>query len=259
MDIATIIGLFGGTALMVISILMGGSMMLFINAPGLMIVAGGALAATMIKFSMKDVVSSVKVGMKAFIVKVESPDEIIEKMVSYAKIAKREGLIALEKEDPGDEFAAKAIQYLVDGYDDNLIHEMLLKDLRMTVKRHTTGKNVFKGMGDAAPAFGMIGTLIGLVQMLANMNDPRSIGPAMAIALLTTLYGSVIANFLCLPLADKLQLRSEQEQETKKIIIDACVGMSQGWSPLVLEESLKIYLDPKERRKADESKEQAAA
>jgi len=197
--------------------------------------------------------------MKAFIVKLDSPEQIIEDMVSYAKIAKREGLIALEKEEPGDEFSAKALRYLVDGYDENLIKDMLVKDLQMTIKRHMLGKNVFKGMGDAAPAFGMIGTLIGLVQMLSSMSDPRSIGPAMAVALLTTLYGSVIANFICLPLADKLGLRSAQEQETRKIVIDACVGMSQGWSPIVLEESLKIYLTPKDRRKIDENKEAEAA
>ena len=158
-------------------------------------------------------------------------------------------MIALEKEDPGDEFSTKAIRYLVDGYDEELIKDMLAKDLRLTIKRHRLGKNVFKGMGDAAPAFGMIGTLIGLVQMLSNMSNPRNIGPSMAVALLTTLYGALIANFVCMPLADKLALRSEQEQETKKIVIDACVGMSQGLSPIVLEESLKIYLTPKERQK----------
>jgi len=260
MDIATFIGFIGGTILILVSILIGGSLMLFINAPGLLIVAGGTLAASFIKFSMNDVISSVKVGMKAFFFRVESPEEIIEKMVSYAKIAKREGLIALEKEEPPDEFSAKALRYLVDGYDENLIKDMLVKELQMTIKRHTLGKNVFKGMGDAAPAFGMIGTLIGLVQMLANMSDPRSIGPAMAIALLTTLYGSLIANFICLPLSDKLAYRSDQEQETRKIVIDACVGMSQGWSPIVLEESLKIYLNPKIRKRAaEEGNEEMAA
>jgi chemotaxis protein MotA len=259
MDIATIIGFLGGTALIVTAILLGGSLLLFINAPGLLIVAGGTLAASFIKFSLQDVISSVKVGMKAFIFKLDSPEQIIENMVSYAKIAKREGLIALEKEEPTDAFSAKALRYLVDGYDENLIKEMLVKDLQMTIKRHTLGKNVFKGMGDAAPAFGMIGTLIGLVQMLSSMSDPRSIGPAMAVALLTTLYGSLIANFICLPLADKLGLRSAQEQETRKIVIDACVGMSQGWSPIVLEESLKIYLTPKDRLKIDGNKEAEAA
>jgi chemotaxis protein MotA len=259
MDIATVIGLIGGTALIVVSINLGGSMLLFLNAPGLLIVLGGTLAANFIKFSLKDVISSFKVGMKAFFFKVASPEELIESMVTYAKIAKKEGLIALEKEEPSDAFAANALKYLVDGYDETLIKEMLIKDLNLTVKRHTLGKNVFKGMGDSAPAFGMIGTLIGLVQMLSSMSDPRSIGPAMAVALLTTLYGALVANFICLPLSEKLALRSEQEQETKKIVIDACVGMSQGWSPLVLEESLKIYLTPKDRRKASADKEAMAA
>jgi chemotaxis protein MotA len=109
-------------------------------------------------------------------------------------------------------------------------------------------------MGDAAPAFGMIGTLIGLVQMLASMDDPASIGPAMAVALLTTLYGAVIANFICLPLAEKLSLRSEQEQLNKTIIVEGAIGINRGVSPMVLEESLKIFLSPKEREKPAEEK-----
>jgi len=126
---------------------------------------------------------------------------------------------------------------------------MLNKDIRLTLQRHEIGQNVFKSMGDSAPAWGMIGTLIGLVQMLANMDDPSSIGPAMAVALLTTLYGAVIANFVCLPIADKLSLRSEQEKLNKSIIVEGAIGINRGISPMVLEESLKIFLSPKERDK----------
>jgi chemotaxis protein MotA len=121
----------------------------------------------------------------------------------------------------------------------------------LTISRHTTGQNVFKGMGDSAHAFGMIGTLIGLVQMLSSMDDPASIGPSMAVALLTTLYGALVANFVCLPLADKLALRSQQEQQTKSIIREAAVGINQALSPMVLEESLKIYLAPTVREKKE--------
>jgi chemotaxis protein MotA len=131
---------------------------------------------------------------------------------------------------------------------------MLYKDIRLTVQRHEIGQSVFKGMGDSAPAFGMIGTLIGLVQMLASMDDPASIGPSMAVALLTTLYGAVIANFICMPLADKLSLRSEQEQLNKSIIVEGAIGINRGVSPMVLEESLKIFLSPKERDKEVETK-----
>ena len=145
---------------------------------------------------------------------------------------KKEGLISLDQENPKNPFMAKALRYLSDGHDENLIEDMLNKDIRLTVSRHTTGQGVFKGMGDSAPAFGMIGTLIGLVQMLSSMSDPASIGPAMAVALLTTLYGALLANFICLPLADKLALRSQQEQQSKAIIREAAVGINQALSPI---------------------------
>ena len=248
MDIATIIGLLGGFTLVLSAVILGGSALIFINIPGVLIVGGGTLATCFIKFSMQDVINTIKVAMKAFMVKMEPPKETIKKMVSLAKIAKKEGLIALEKEKPDDKFSAKAVQYLSDGYDEGLIEDMLNKDIRLTIQRHSIGQKIFRGMGSSAPAFGMIGTLIGLVQMLASMDDPASIGPSMAVALLTTLYGALIANLVCLPLADKLTLRSQQEQENKNIIREAAIGISRSVSPIVLEETLKIYLSPKERQ-----------
>jgi len=250
MDIATIIGLIGGAGLILSAVILGGSALMFINIPGILIVVGGTFAATFIKFTMGDVINSIKVVMKAFLNKMEAPEDIIATMVNYTKIAKKEGLIALEKEKPEDKFSAKALRYLSDGYDEGLIEDMLNKDIRLTVQRHMIGQNVFKGMGDSAPAFGMIGTLIGLVQMLASMSDPSSIGPAMAVALLTTLYGALIANLVCLPIADKLSLRSQQEQLNRSIILESAIGITRGVSPLVLEESLKIFLSPKERETA---------
>lgn len=255
MDLATIIGLISGSLLIFISILIGGSAGLFFNVPGLLIVGGGTIAATFIKFKMTDVIGSISVAMKAFLHKMESPEDIISEMVNFTRIAKKEGLIALEKESPSDEFSAKALRYLSDGYDEGLIEDMLNKDIRLTLQRHATGQNVFKGMGDAAPAFGMIGTLIGLVQMLASMEDPSTIGPAMAVALLTTLYGAVIANLVCLPLADKLALNSEKEKLNKSIILEAAIAINRGVSPMVLEESLKIFLSPKSREKTAEEPE----
>ena len=233
---------------------------MFLNVPGMLIVIGGTFAAAFIKFSMNDVINSFKVGIKAFTVQIDPPEDNIKKMVNFAKVARKEGLIALEKAKESmkkaqkkkgaqDEFIGKALDYLATGYDQELIESMLNKEIRMTAKRHTIGQNVFKGMGDSAPAFGMIGTLIGLVQMLANMSDPASIGPAMAVALLTTLYGSLVANLVCLPLADKLALRSQEEQESRNIILDAVIGISSGMAPIALEESLKVYLKPKDRRK----------
>ncbi len=249
MDIATIIGLVGGTILVIISILIGGSFLIFVNISGLLIVVGGTIATSFIKFTMEDVINSISVAMKAFTVKIDPPEEIMEKMVSVAKVAKERGLMALESEKPDDEFAAKAFQFLADGFDEQQIKELLQKDINLTIQRHTTGRNFFKGMGGSAPAFGMIGTLIGLVQMLANMANPQDIGPAMAIALLTTLYGALIANLVCLPLADKLQLRSQQEQISKNLILDAVLGIARGLSGMVFQETLKIHLSPKDRLK----------
>ncbi|MCP4715622.1 MAG: flagellar motor protein PomA [Deltaproteobacteria bacterium] len=254
MDIATVIGLGGGAALIVVAILLGGDLMVFLNAPGMLIVMGGTIAACFIKFSVKEVINSIKVVMKTFFIKVQSPDDIIIKMVGYSRIVRKEGVLALEKQDPGDEFASKALRYISDGYEEKVIEKLLQLEVKKTVQRHTVGQNVFKGMGSAAPAFGMIGTLIGLVQMLAGMSDPGSIGPAMAVALLTTLYGAVIANLVCLPLADKLAFRCEEEQSIKNIIIESALGISQGINPNVLENALVVYMAPKERGKVTEQK-----
>jgi chemotaxis protein MotA len=247
MDIATIIGLIGGSILIMTSIFLGGNMMGFIDIPSILLVVGGTIAVTFIKFKMSDVINSVKVAMQAVLVKMSDPEEIISAMVQYSRIAKKEGLIVLENETSVDPFAAKALRYLSDGYDAGLIENMLSKDIRLTVQRHATGQNVFKAMGESAPAFGMIGTLIGLVQMLAAMGEPSTIGPAMALAILTTLYGAVLANFLFLPLADKLSLRSDQEKLNKSIIVEAAIGINAGLAPLVLEESLRIFLIPSRR------------
>jgi chemotaxis protein MotA len=248
MDIATIIGLAGGTILVVLAIVLGGNALVFMNIPGLLIVVGGTFAAAFIKFSLADVINSVNVAMQAFKSKEEGLETIIARMVELAGVARRDGLIALEQQRFDDEFVDKAIQYLVDGYDEYAIKETLEQNIQLTVFRHSVGQNVFKGMGDSAPAFGMIGTLIGLVQMLSSLSDPSAIGPAMAVALLTTLYGALIANLICMPLADKLALRSQQEQIRKSLILVAVQGISKGLNPRVLEESLKAFLDPKKRK-----------
>lgn len=259
MDIATVIGLVSGTVLIFGSIMLGGNIGAFINAPSLLVVVGGTVAVTFIRFKMADVIGSIKVALKAFLFKMQNPEDIIEEMVEYTRIAKKEGLIALEKETPADPFSAKALRYLSDGYDEGLIEDMLSKDIRLTLQRHSTGQQVFKSAGDAAPAFGMIGTLIGLVQMLSSMSDPASIGPAMAIALLTTLYGAVVANLVCIPIADKLSLNSEKEKLTKTIIVEGAIAINRGVSPMVLEESLKIFLSPREREQPESAETKGEA
>lgn len=249
MDIATFVGLFGGLILVIVAILMGGDLMIFINAPGLLIVAGGSFAVLFIKFTMAEVVNSIQVAMKAFFIKVPEPENIIQQMAAYSKLVRKEGIIALDKEKPEDSFMAQTLRYLADGYEEEFIETLLKKDIQMTVERHTVGQSIFKSLGSSAPAFGMIGTLIGLVQMLSSMSDPKSIGPAMAVALLTTLYGALIANLVCLPIADKLAFRCRQEQIIKNMILEGALLICRGQNPMLLETALKLTLAPKAREK----------
>ncbi|MDA8138557.1 MAG: MotA/TolQ/ExbB proton channel family protein [Desulfobacteraceae bacterium] len=247
MDISTIIGFIGGAVLILVSVALGGHVGGFVDLPSILLVGGGTLATTFIKFKMSDVFGSFQVAMKAFLVKASNPEDLIDAMINYARIAKKEGLIALENEPAPDAFSAKALRYLSDGYDGALIEQLLGKEIRLTLQRHAMGQNVFKAMGDSAPAFGMIGTLVGLVKMLGAMNDPATIGPAMAVAVLTTLYGALLAHFIFLPIAEKLSLRSEQEKLNRNIVLEAAVSINRGMSSLVLEESLKIFLAPRQR------------
>ncbi len=252
MDLATVIGLVGGTGILLAAILAGGSAILFVNIPSILIVLGGTIATAFIRFSMGDVINSIAVAMNAFFSKMSVPQEVIKEIVNLANIARKNGLIVLEQQPIEDAFLKKAIMYCVDGHEAEFIEEVLKKEVSLTVERHDIGIGVFKGWGDAAPAFGMIGTLVGLVQMLATMDDPASIGPSMAVALLTTLYGAILANLFFLPLADKLVLRSAEEERNRKLIIEGVLGILKGLNPRVMEEFLETFLPPKERSSGDE-------
>lgn len=252
MDIATIIGLVGGTVLLLGAILSGGDMAQFINVPSILIVFGGTFATAFIRFSMGDVINSVAVALNAFFTKMSNPQQVIKEIVNLANLARKSGLIVLEQQPIDDRFLKKAIMYCVDGHESEFIDEVLKQEIGLTVERHQLGQGVFKAMGDAAPAFGMIGTLVGLVQMLATMADPSTIGPSMALALLTTLYGAVLANFIFLPLADKLALRSAEEERNRKLIIEGVQGILKGLNPRVMEEYLETFLPPKHRSAGEE-------
>ncbi len=247
MDISTVGGLVLGFVLIIASIMMGGSLSAFIDIPSVMIVVGGTVATIFIRYTFAEVFNTINVAMKAFFVKLQPPEDIIKELVTLSNIARKEGLLKLEKQPISDPFLKKAIMYCVDGHDADFIQEVLEKEIDLTLDRHSLGQSVFKSMGDAAPAFGMIGTLVGLVNMLGNMKDPSTIGPSMAVALLTTLYGAVIANLVSLPIADKLKLRSQQEELNKKLIVEGVLGLQKGLNPRVLEELLKTFLPPKKR------------
>ena len=257
MDLATLIGLLVAWALILGTIAMGSGAMVFVNVPSLIIVFGGTLAVVMMRFTLSQTIGSFKIAMKAFMYKAESPEELITVVIDLAGIARKEGLLALEGQEINNPVLAKGISMLVDGHEPAIVRKALVTEMSETVKRHRTGQFLFKAMGDAGPAMGMIGTLVGLVQMLSNMSDPKSIGPAMAVALLTTLYGAMLANMFALPVSDKLALRSAEEQMNKVIIIESVLGIQDGQNPKVLEELLNNFL-PKSKRDAEVATEAPA-
>ncbi len=257
MDLATLIGLLGAFGIMGAAIAMGGSFMIFVNMPSVLIVVGGTLLVVLMKFPMANMLGAFKVAMKAFLHKAEDPNELIRQGVELANIARKSGVLGLENVEIQNDFMKRGVQLCVDGHDPAFVRNMLSKDINLTIERHEVGQAIFKAIGDVAPAMGMIGTLIGLVQMLSSMDDPKSIGPAMAVALLTTLYGAVIANALALPIADKLAHRSAEERLNKSIIIETVNGIQEGTNPRVMAEMLKTYLPPSKRDALDEDKEAA--
>ena len=251
MDLATLIGLLIAWALVIGTIATGSGALVFINIPSLVIVLGGTIAVVMMRFTMSQAIGSIKMALKAFLHKAETAEELITSVVELAGIARKEGLLALEGQEITNPVLATGIRMLVDGHEPAIVKKALSTEMNETVSRHKIGQDLFKQVGDAGPAMGMIGTLVGLVQMLSNMSDPKSIGPAMAVALLTTLYGAMLANMFALPISDKLKLRSAEEQMNKNIIIQSVLGIQEGQNPKVLEELLNNYL-PASRRNSDD-------
>ncbi|MBF0384183.1 MAG: MotA/TolQ/ExbB proton channel family protein, partial [Magnetococcales bacterium] len=217
MDIATVIGVVLGFALIFMAMLMGGTIAMFVNVPSLLIVVGGTIAAMFIKHRMDEVFASIGILMKSINVSKADPESTISTLVDMANIARKDGILALEKVKSENAFLQGAINHCVDGADPEFLESVLSKDLEYLATRHKRGSDIWDGVGETAPAFGMIGTLVGLVQMLAAMEDPSSIGPAMAVALLTTLYGSIIANVVAIPIAVKLSAYSQDEQIERQI------------------------------------------
>ncbi|MDH5357052.1 MAG: flagellar motor protein PomA [Gammaproteobacteria bacterium] len=257
MDLATLVGVLAAWSLIVGAIALGSDAMGFVNLPSMVIVLGGTIAVVMMRFSLGQFIGSIKTAVKAFSHKAESPQELIVTVIELARVARKEGLLSLENQEVNNEVLAKGITMLVDGYESAVVRKALTREMNASVNRHKIGQAIFKSMGDAGPAMGMIGTLVGLVQMLSNMSDPKSIGPAMAVALLTTLYGAMLANMFALPIADKLALRSAEEQMNKTIIIESVLGIQEGQNPKVLEELLNNFL-PASARDRDDEEDMAA-
>ncbi|MEC7546621.1 MAG: flagellar motor protein PomA [Thalassolituus sp.] len=252
MDLASLVGLVGAFGIVIFAMILGGDITMFVNVPSLLIVIVGSLFAVMMKFELGQFLGAAKVAGKAFSFKLIKPEDLIGEIVELAGLARKGGLLSLEGKEVSDEFLGKGIQLLVDGHDPDVVKALLSKEMKLASERHDTGVTIFKSLGDVAPAMGMIGTLIGLVAMLANMDDPKAIGPAMAVALLTTLYGAMVATMLSLPMADKLSLRKDEEDRLKSMIIDALLAIQNGQNPRVIESMLQAYIQEGKRVAASE-------
>ena len=246
MDIATIIGMLLGFSLVLWAMLSKGSVEMFMDPAGLAIVAGGTLGVALMSFPLKQVLAITKVIKHAFFTRPMDARVLIKDLVKYAEVARRDGILSLENmvRDNDNTFLVSGIQMAVDGTDPELIEQIMSCEVESVADRHGNGKALLDNMGKFAPAFGMIGTLVGLVLMLANMDDPAAIGPGMAVALLTTLYGSMASNLVFLPLGEKLALRSEEETMLMTIAMRGVMSIQSGDNPRIVEQKLKIFVPP---------------
>ncbi|WP_369018084.1 motility protein A [Thermatribacter velox] len=257
MDKATLIGLALGVVLLFWGMLGSADFQVFISISSVLITGGGTIAATMISFRFEQVMKAFQLFQIAMKEKLPSSQEVISVLVSLAEKARKEGLLALEEESERfeDPFFRKGIQLVVDGTDPQLVKSILETELLFLEERHKLGRSIFETMGTFAPAFGLIGTLIGLVAMLVNLDDPKKVGPGMAVALLTTLYGAIIANLFCLPVANKLKLRSQEEILLKEVIIEGILSIQAGDNPRIVEEKLKSFFAPQVREAFERERE----
>lgn len=251
-DLATLVGIIGAFGFVIMAMLLGGTLDMFIDLTSILIVFGGSIFVVMMKYNITQFFGAIKIAMKAFIFKIDSADELIEKTIEMADAARKGGFLALEETEITNAFMQKGIDMLVDGHDASVVRNTLQNDIKLTAARHQVGSDIFKNFGDVAPAMGMIGTLVGLVAMLSNMDDPKSIGPAMAVALLTTLYGAMLANMVALPISDKLKLRANEEKLNRSLILEGILGIQDGQNPRVIEGVLRNYLPESKRGSTDE-------
>ena len=249
MDLSTIIGMLAAFGLMISAIMQGGSLLIFVNIPSVIIVIGGTIGSALVNYPFSEIFGAFSVARKAFFHKDLVPSDTITKLINYAGKARKEGILSLQAvmNEIDDEFFLKGLQMAVDGQEPEALKEMLEREIEYVMERHETGAEIFVALAAYAPAMGMIGTLIGLVQMLQTMDDPSSIGPAMAVALLTTFYGAVIANVICTPMSGKLKLRSASEVLNKTLVAEGMKSILEGENPRLMEQRLHAFVAPKLR------------
>ena len=253
MDITTSIGLVAGTIVVVTMVLMGGDLHMFISEHAMIIIFGGSISATLIRFPLVSILHGLPLGAKfAFTMSRTTPRGLVDELAGVAEIARKQGPVGLEKVETPDPFLAKGIRYVADGYDMDFIRDNLERDRDNFLMHLDEGSKIYRAIGDCAPAFGMIGTLIGMVQMFANMTDPSKLGPFMAGALLATFYGAALANLFCLPIADKLHLKLVDEEINRTLIIDGILMIREAKSPALVREMLLAYLPEKHRHSGEE-------
>jgi chemotaxis protein MotA len=252
MDIATVIGIVLAMGLILASIIMGVGIGPFIDVPSILIVIGGTIASLLICFPMGSVIGAIKVFLKTMLGKTPAPSEIIDEIVELAVTARKDSILALEKVEIEDPFLAKGIKLVVDGTAPDLVTSILNTEIKFMKQRHMEGAKIFGTVSAMAPAFGMIGTLIGLVQMLQNLSDPSAIGPSMAVALLTTFYGAVIANVFGAPIKTKLEGKSVEEALLKEVVMQGVLSIMEGDNPMIVRSKLEAFLSPKLRKPEDE-------
>lgn len=249
MDIATILGLIFGVFCVVWSILLDGSLVAFWNLPSVVIVLGGGISASFISYKISEIKPVLKVVIKVFIGKETSQIDLIRKLVELSMKARRDGLLSLEaeQENINDEFLKASLQLVIDGVEPDIIVDSMDLEIENMKARHDKGSGLFKTLAAQFPAWGMIGTLIGLIQLLLVLDDPSKIGPAMSVALVTTFYGCILANLICNPIANKLSVKSKEEIQQKKMIIEGVLSIQAGENPKILEHKLKTFLSPKQK------------
>jgi len=248
MDIATGLGLAAGGLVIASLIFMGGDLRMFADSHAFIVIFGGSFAATLIRFPLSSIFHGLPLGAKyAFTIRRTSQRELVDEIAGIAEIARKQGPLGLEKVEVADPFLAKGIRFVADGYDSEFIRDNLERDRDNFLTHLDEGQKIYRAVGDCAPAFGMIGTLIGMVQMFANMTDPSKLGPFMAVALLATFYGAAVANMVCLPIADKLHLKLVDEEVNRTLIIDGILMIREAKSPALVREMLLAYLPEKHR------------
>lgn len=251
MDISTVIGLTLVIGAILGSILSSGDLGAFIDVPSVLVVGLGVIGATFIKWPIEIVKKLVQIVMKSIFFTPADPKSTIEEIGTLADTARRESVFALEKVEVDDQFLKKAMTLAADNRPPEVIQSILQLEIDAMEERHKTGIDVLDGIGADGPAFGMIGTLIGLVIMLGNLSDQAAIGPAMAVALLTTFYGAVLANAFAIPLKNKIQIRSKNEILKMNIIVAGTLGIVAGENPRLIKEKLSAFLPPSERDQED--------